>query len=91
MAKSVSVKKQFELDMAKLKASFSYKEVTDYKSDFPESFKVVEEITRRLTPQTPTDTITPLLTKLNSQVANKDYNGAKDTTSYLLNEFSKLK
>ena len=30
MAKSVSVKKQFELDMAKLKASFSYKE-TDKK------------------------------------------------------------
>lgn len=37
------------------------------------------------------DTITPLLTKLNTQVANKDYKGAKDTTSYLFNELSKLK
>lgn len=39
----------------------------------------------------PTDTITPLLTKLNSQVANKDYKGARDTTSYLFNELTKIK
>lgn len=37
------------------------------------------------------DTVTPLLVKLNSQMASKDYKGAKDTTSYLFNELSKIK
>lgn len=70
----------------------THKEVTDYKSDFPVNFGVVEEITRRLTLQnTNVDKITPLLTQLTSQIGVKDYKGARDTTSYLFNELTKLK
>lgn len=36
-----------------------------------------------------TDTITPLLTKLNTQIASKDFKGAKDTCSYLFTELAK--
>ena len=75
----------------------THKDVADYKSDFPSSFRVVEEITRRLginpAPQAPVvskDVLSPLLTKLNAQMANKDYKGAKDTTSYLFNELTKI-
>ncbi len=70
-----------------------HKEITDYKSDFENSVEVVAEITHRLTPQSvpeqSVDSITPLLTKLTSQIEVKDYKGAKDTTSYLFNELTK--
>lgn len=76
----------------------THKDVADYKADFPVGFNVVDEITRRLKPQNasqstqpPVDSVTPLLVKLNAQMANKDYKGAKDTTSYLFNELSKIK
>lgn len=74
-----------------------HKEITDYKADFPNSDQVVANVTRRLNVlnaiQTAplTDKVTPLLTKLNTQVANKDYKGARDTTSFLFNELTKLK
>ena len=75
-----------------------HKEIADYKPDFPASFRVVEEITTRLTSETAPqstkpqeDVVITLLSKLNSQMSNKDYKGAKDTTSYLFNELSKLK
>lgn len=75
-----------------------HKEVTDYKSDFPNPVLIIDNIKRFQVPQNPlqqakptTDTITPLLTKLNSQVGLKDYKGARDTTSYLFNELSKIK
>ena len=73
-----------------------HKEITDYKADFPNSDQVVANITRRLAlsnaipPVTPTDTITPLLSKLTAQIGAKDYKGARDTTSYLFNNLSKL-
>lgn len=75
-----------------------HKEVTDYKADFPNPEVVISNLQSHLVPKTATqqakpstDTITPLLTKLNSQVGLKDYKGARDTTSYLFNEFSKIK
>lgn len=74
-----------------------HKEITDYKSDFPNSEEVVANITRKLNllnaiQPTPTpDKISTLLTQLNTQVANKNYKGARDTTSFLFNELSKLK
>lgn len=76
----------------------THQEITDYKSDFPPSMGVVEEITRRITansaPQQAkpsTDAVTTLLTKLNSQIGVKDYKGARDTTSFLFTELTKLK
>lgn len=95
--------KQYEAVLTIIKNSgianplfLTHKEITDYKPDFPFEMGVIEEITRRITAQNvpqqakPTeDTITPLLAKLNTQVANKDYKGAKDTTSYLFNELTK--
>jgi hypothetical protein len=70
-----------------------HKEITDYKSDFENSVEIVAEIIHRLSPQsvpeTSVDSITPLLTKLTSQIGAKDYKGAKDTTSYLFNELTK--
>jgi hypothetical protein len=74
-----------------------HKEITDYKSDFPNSEEVVANITRRLNllnaiQPTPTpDKISTLLAQLNTQIANKNYKGARDTTSFLFNELSKLK
>lgn len=75
-----------------------HKEVTDYKADFPNSEAVISELKRYLTSnsapqptQPKVDAVTPLLVKLNAQMANKDYKGAKDTTSYLFNELSKIK
>lgn len=74
-----------------------HKEITDYKADFPNSDQIVANVTRRLNilnaVQTAplTDKVAPLLTKLNTQVANKDYKGARDTTSFLFNELTKLK
>jgi len=75
-----------------------HKEVTDYKADFPANYFIVEELTQRLASNSASqssvasvDTITPLITKLNSQVGLKDYKGARDTASYLFNELTKLK
>ena len=54
-----------------------HKEITDYKSDFPNSEEVVANITRRLNllnaiQPTPTpDKISTLLAQLNTQIANK--------------------
>ncbi len=43
-----------------------------------------------LSPAVLIDKVTPLLQQLNLQVGSKDYKGAKDTTSYLFNELTKL-
>lgn len=75
-----------------------HKEVTDYKSDFQTAdgkldSSVVQEISRRLSvgvTQPKVDTVSPLVAKLNAQVAAKDYKGAKDTCSYLFTELAKL-
>lgn len=75
-----------------------HKEVTDYKSDFPNSLDVINEIKRRITsniaPQqskTSQDIVSTMLAKLTSQIGVKDYKGARDTTSFLFTELSKIK
>lgn len=74
-----------------------HKEVTDYKSDFQTAdgridSSIVREISNRLgLVDFTSDTITPLRIKLNSQLDSKDFRGARDTTSYLFTELSKLK
>lgn len=70
-----------------------HKEVADYKSDFQTATgaidsSIVQEINRRIGAIV-VDTITPLLSKLTSQVSAKDYKGAKDTTSLLFSELIK--
>lgn len=81
-----------------------HKEVTSYKSDFQTAdgridHSIVLEINKRITtvattvvPSFVVDKITPLLTKLNSQLQLKNYKEAKDTTSFLFSELvNKLK
>lgn len=59
----------------------------DYKKfDIPTPVPVAKPVTP---PVVAIDTITPLLSKLISQVGLKDYKGAKDTTSYLFTELIK--
>jgi len=80
-----------------------HRQITDYKSDFTTKdgktdLTVVNEVRKRLlaastTVPAPTpekvDTITPLLAKLNTQLAAKNFREAKDTTQYLFNEIAK--
>lgn len=51
-------------------------------------------LNQRVTPVTPpakkVDSITPLVSKLVSQISLKDYKGAKDTTTNLLSELTKI-
>lgn len=76
-----------------------HKEVANYKSDFQTptgdiDTSIVNEIKKRLQEsktEVLVDPIAPLVTKLSSQIASKDYKGAKDTCSYLFNELSKIK
>lgn len=93
--------KQFEVMVEIIKNSgiknpiiLTHKEVTDYKSDFPANYFVVEELTKRLSvtpPQQKVDAVSPLLDKLNAQIKAQDFKGARETTSFLFNELSKLK
>lgn len=78
-----------------------HKEVTDYKSDFQDKngkldMTVVNNILRMLQPTVqppiqPDEKVMQYHKQLTSQLANKDYKGARDTTSYLFNELTKLK
>jgi len=69
-----------------------HKEIAEHKADFPNSKEIVDNITVRLSQgaTVPQNSIVELLSKLNSQVQSKDFKGAKDTTSYLFNELSKI-